>query len=264
MPKCPNNSLSEHTGDQHHNILLLTSTIAPRNGLRQGVQNDASQRLREYQDALSFYLGILGSGTISRIVYADNSGYPLDALKQLAESRGLAGKVDFLSFEATVGPDHGRMYLELDLLRTAMSLPPLNDVDEITRIWKVTGRYTIRNLRKIIGTAPAADIWLNSRNYPTPWTDFFVAGFTRKGFSRLFSKEESDLHADTNTSGEVILRSRISSHDFCDLKIVPRFHTVPRVDGVRAYDGASYSDLKGNLKYFGRVIISRILPSLWL
>ena len=69
-------------------ILLITSTIAPPAQSFLLAVTDAETRLSQYRAALAFYLEQLAAGTFDRIVYMDNSGHPLDALRDQVAARG--------------------------------------------------------------------------------------------------------------------------------------------------------------------------------
>ncbi len=62
------------------NILLLTSTINPRNTNQNLALSSAEERLKDYTNALAFYERQIEAGVITNIVYVDNSEYPLDSL----------------------------------------------------------------------------------------------------------------------------------------------------------------------------------------
>jgi hypothetical protein len=65
-------------------VVLMTACIAPKAGTREGLRrSDPAVRLADYKWALEFWLTIK-SDQIVGIVFAENSGYPLDELKELA------------------------------------------------------------------------------------------------------------------------------------------------------------------------------------
>ena len=77
------------------NILLMTSTIKPTPDTFLLKVVAADVRLSQYRAALDFYLDQLALGVFDCIVYMDNSGYPLDALREQVGARDLTGQVEF-------------------------------------------------------------------------------------------------------------------------------------------------------------------------
>lgn len=253
------------TAMQRETILLITSTIAPAPGTSDLKITDPAARLVEYCKAFDFYLGLLEAGVVGRIVYADNSGHPLDALAALAAARGLSSRVEFLSFRAEPMTQYGRFYLEMRLIDTAFRLSQVLDREKEQVIWKVTGRYLVQNLARIIRTAPAGfDLYVNCRDRPVRKLDFYVVGFRSRSYGDLMGRD-LDRYRVERPSGEILLREQIDHGDFPGRKIVPRLRVTPMVTaGRRGNDGASYWDAKGIAKYVARRVASRIAPWLWV
>jgi len=62
--------------------IMMTASVTPKKGLREALRrSDPSQRLGEYQGALEFWLS-LSEPRIKGIVFAENTGYPLDSLRE--------------------------------------------------------------------------------------------------------------------------------------------------------------------------------------
>lgn len=243
--------------------MLLTATIAPGQGAVETADTDASRRLEDYVAALRFYLAELARGTFDRLVFADNSGHPLDRLAAVVAETGTGDRVDLLSFDQRSEPALAKFYLELGLIAEALRREPLSSLHAEDRVWKVTGRYVIRNIADIIRTAPReADLYVNSRNRPLPWTDFYVAAFTTWGFCAAFADRAS--YHEPRVPGEMILRRRIDAGDLASLRVVPRMRRVPRISGVRGYDGRRYDDWRSTTKYYARAMADRLLPRLWI
>lgn len=246
-------------------ILLITSTIAPASGALLLKVTDPVSRLAEYCAALDTYLALLDRGLVDHIVYADNSGYPLDALQAIVGRRGHAERVEFLSFRSGDDPQAGRYYLEMQLIDTAFRISQVLDVDQDQRIWKVTGRYIIGNIARIIATAPPEfDLYVNCRNYPMRFLDFYIVAFGSQTYPRLLGRDIG-LYTAGELSGEIILRERIDAGVFEGMAIIPRFRQPPRLTaGRRGYDGASYASGKEMVKYMIRRVACTVTPWLWL
>lgn len=244
-------------------IVLMTSTIAPKADTYALKRADPADRLRDYADALEFYLRTVGRGDFGALVYVDNSGYPLDTLIALARRAGLADRCEFISYAAETPPHYSRYYLELNLLIEAMQRSATLQEAGEAAIWKVTGRYIVENIASIVAAAPAAfDLCLNLRNRPERVADFFLVGFRRDSFWKTIGKDLEDYR--TTEAGEIILRRKIDEGAFGDAVIRPRLARTPKISGVRGFDGARYDGLAYTLKYYLRAAANRVAPWLWI
>lgn len=243
-------------------ILLMTSTIAPKADTYALKRADPADRLRDYAAALEFYLQAVGRGDFASLVYVDNSGYPLDMLAAIATRAGLANRCEFISYLADTPPQFSRYYLELNLLVEAMQRSAELRAAAAT-IWKVTGRYIVENIASIVATAPATfDLYLNLRNRPERVADFFLVGFRRDSFWETIGKDVEDYK--TTEAGEIILRRKIDEGAFGEAVIRRRLVRTPKISGVRGFDGARYDGLAYTLKYYLRAVANRVAPWLWI
>lgn len=136
-------NISNHRNNASSNgkiLILLTSCISPDPNQRFSVVNDPDKRLREYLDALSFYL----SKTNERILFIDNSGYDISSIPYL-KSHILSGRLEALYYI----PDEntrlkGKGFGEQDIIRYARD----NSVfwKDANYIIKITGRLKILNI----------------------------------------------------------------------------------------------------------------------
>ena len=67
----------------------MTATITPHNA-RNLARTDPAARLKDYDDALGFYLGLIDR-PLHGIVFVENSDSDVTTLRQLVASRGLTG-----------------------------------------------------------------------------------------------------------------------------------------------------------------------------
>jgi hypothetical protein len=243
-------------------VLLMTSTIAPSKQAALLVFRDPEQRLREYATALSFYVDLLRRNVFDKLVYADNSGHDLGSLAKIAEEAGVADRCEFLSFVQTPPPEANRYYLETQLLIEAMARSRFL-AEENAAIWKITGRYLIVNLERIIRRAPkTGDLYINCRNHPTRVVDFYLTRFTRPVFDRLLAANLEEF-AGLRT-GEETLRERIDRNSDPAIKVIPRFNETPRIMGTRGFDGARYGGAKDHAKFVVRSALNTLLPGIWV
>jgi hypothetical protein len=247
------------------NIALITSTIAPDPGVVGLQRTNVQDRLEDYIKGLTFYCECLDRNVFQKLVYVDNSGYPLDDLVSIVAARRLAARVEFISYKSTVSPKNGRFYLELNLLNYAMKTAAFLNEAHDDVIWKVTGRYLIKNIGRIIANCrnhPQYDFYVNCRNHPAGWADFYLVGFTAPAYSRVFS---SNLHLyEGIVNGEEILRRYLDSEAVSGLKILRRLPSVPRVVGVRGYDGGRYGGMVDSAKFLARSALNAVLPGFWI
>jgi hypothetical protein len=130
-------------------------------------------------------------------------------------------------------------------------------------IWKITGRYVIQNIDKLVLNCPrGVDLYINSRDYPSKWVDFFLVGFDLVNYSNLLGNDIDSYRPTEN--GEALLRKRIDDGDFNNFKIINRFNVTPKIVGVRGYDAKSYTSFSNNAKYYLRVLMNRFLPQIWI
>ena len=242
--------------------LLVTSTISPDADVYLIARKDPQLRLNDYVEALPTYLNLIKARIIDNLVYADNSGFDLTPLRTLAEQMGVADKCEFISFKSLADPEVSRYFLEVDLIRYVI----LNSVflkENTQYVWKVTGRYRVKNAASIIRESPSdGDVYVNCRNHPYKTVDFYFLRFNMAGFYKLVSASLDDFKSRRN--GEDILRERIDSGFAPDIKVIPRFNVTPQLLGTRGFDGARYGGLKYQAKQTIRRVLNRIFPNFWL
>ncbi len=246
-----------------HNIAFLTSTISPDADVYLLRRNNVEERLKDYENALTFYCGMLKKGVFESIVYVDNSGYPLDSLKVIAANLGVVDQIEFISYKSQVNPHNSRYFLEIHLIDYGMQNSKHIQAANNPMVWKITGRYIIDNIDKIVRDVKhPVDLYVNFRNIPYQVVDFYLVAFTAKNYSKILG-DSLYQYAGTK-AGELILRKKIDSHAFEDFNIVIRFREVPRLLGVRGCDNKPYNSLANNAKYYIRVFSNIILPRLWI
>ena len=249
-----------------NDILLMTATVAPKHGTPNLARADPQARLDDYRQALEFYLETL-AGTFSHLVFAENSNADVSPLRQLVDRRGLASTVTFYVKDGLDYPPHyDRGYGEFKLVDDVMSsLDVLREPSTI--VWKVTGRYIIRNIAGIVrNTRPPFDLACNYRNYPKHWVDTYLIAWTPEAYARHLKGVYDRLKANVpgvkfGTAAEEMLRAYLDKRE--GLTIAPRFSITPEVRGRRAADNREYED-KRNMKYLLRRTASQFIPWLWI
>jgi hypothetical protein len=131
------------------------------------------------------------------------------------------------------------------------------------RVWKVTGRYKVHNLARLIASQPeSADLYCHCRNHPTPWMDMYLMRWNRRAYAELIRGIYHRLRQDaTPASAEHHFRALIDRHP-APLQIVRRFRHVPRIDGIRGFDNGDYGAMRR--RYLARVVAHRLAPWIWI
>ena len=237
-----------------NNVLLLTATIKPPTGVPELQRTDPTERMNDYIRALRFYCNIRES-IIPRIVFIENSGSDLSPLSDVVSRADATHRVEFLSFNGlNHPPGYGRGYGEFKLLDYAMeNSSTLAATNAATMLWKVTGRYRVLNIGRIIRTVPPnCDLYCDMRVWPIPWVDLRIFGCTLNGYKSLLKGIYLQLREDViNMAPEQhlhpIIEKLAESHS-----VVRRLRSEPFIDGIRGKDSKNYASGLNLLKYLVR------------
>lgn len=243
------------------NILLMTATITPDNP-PELARVDPELRLGDYAHALAFYIDQLEADAIQGIVFVENSDSDVSSLVALAAGRGVADRVEFIAnYGRNSYPGRHRSYGESRLLDHAMATSRLiADAGDRAIIWKITGRYQVRNLARMVKTAPRRfDLYCDVRNRPIAWLDLRFMAWTRVGYDRLLRDIATRLGTDPK---EPEMYSYITQ--VADPAVVKRYRTEPLIDGVRGWDNHNYAKGNGMVKFWIRSASRKLLPFVWI
>jgi hypothetical protein len=248
------------------NVLLLTATITPPGGVPLLRRTDPVQRRADYEQALQFYLSLVG-GPVDTVVFAENSNADISSLRTLVRRAGLADRVEFLVFDGLDHPPaYGRGYGEFKLIdHVHGNAKALQECGKDTLVWKVTGRYVVRNIERIISRRPRAfDVYCNFRDWPGRWADMYLLAWSPRGYRKLLAGISEHLREDVNRSSpEVRFRDVVEAAP-AGVKVVPRFRATPRIDGVRGADNRGYSQGRNIAKFYLRSACQIVAPWLWV
>jgi hypothetical protein len=239
----------------------MTATITPHNA-RNLARTDPVVRLKDYDDALGFYLGLIDR-PLHGIVFVENSDSDVTTLRQLVASRGLTERVEFLcNYGVHLYAEKGRAHGEFKLLDYAMTSSimvmeaGLNHV-----VWKITGRYMVKNLASIITSAPRGfDAYVDMKDHPRRWMDMRLMAWTSHGYDRIFRGVADDLDSETH---EMHMRDYLPKRAQ-GARLVPRFSKEPFIDGVRGWDNGNYSKGRQLLKCYVRSAGRVLAPWYWI
>ncbi len=177
--------------DRSHS-LLLTSCIAPKPDVARLLRRaDPALRLQDYADSLRFWLR-LGDPRVGALVFADNSGHPLDSLREIAAREApesLAVEFHSLDYPAPsplLSYGHPEMLLVNEVLERSPALARL------PFFAKVTGRYRFPDFSRLLDRLPAdyqvavdstgAPFWPFSPSRKANPISHFALGFFRREF----------------------------------------------------------------------------------
>ncbi len=243
-------------------FLLLSATISPPAGVPFLARTDPKQRRDDYRRALTFYLE---TAEVDGFIFADNSAQDVSDL--MAQRKHAAVRRTFLSFDGVNHPPaYGRAYGEFKLVEHAhQNAPLLRGLQPDDYVWKVTGRYIVRNINSILRRSDA-DVCINLRNRPLRWADLYCLGYNPRGYegfvSGLYHRLREDL---LKLPPELFVRLIVDDiYRRQAIRIRRRFPVVPVVDGIRGFDNRSYLE-SGNLwKTRSRQAARVLCPWLWI
>jgi hypothetical protein len=226
------------------NLLLMTATVTPPAGAPGLMRVDPQLRLRDYQEALSHYLGFIGR-ELDAIVFAENSRADVSSLRAIAKRSGHGSKVEFVVFDGMDHPPgYGRCTSEARLLDHAMShSETVARAGATDVIWKVTGRYRLMNLPTFTRGAPSRfDFYCDLRHARSPWADMRLMAWNTAGYEATFRGIGEHIREDINLGrpGEESLFHRLKTMA-PKRGLVTAFRREPLFDGVRAFDNRNWS-----------------------
>lgn len=250
------------------NILLLSATITPKVGVPNLKRTDPSSRLQDYERSLQFYLSLLNQ-CCDGIIFAENSNSDISKLQKLVQEANLSDQVEFVVFDGLdYPPRYDRGYGEFKLIDYAMENSKLlSNRTERTIVWKVTGRYIIRNIQQIITRQPPNfDIYCNYRNIPKHWVDTFLIAWTPEAYQACLRGVYHKLKLNVpgvppKAAAEELLRTWLDQQS--NIQFARRFKFTPHIDGVRGADNKGYST-DHLWKFRVRSSVNTIFPWLWV
>ncbi|MBA3364402.1 MAG: hypothetical protein H0U03_01265 [Actinobacteria bacterium] len=227
-------------------LILLTATIDPMG--RAGVlRSDPEIRLDDYARSLDRWLDA-GSELPAELVFCENSGWPLDRLRELAADRYPSDRLRFLQFSgndypAELGKGPGEAAIIDHAIETVLADRAGSDL-----VVKCTGRLFVRNLRSLL--PPATE---------TPDLMCALDGRLTQADSRLFIARAETFVEHLAGMGEAVDEPRgiYFEHVLCRrvLRAIAGgcawspFPAVPRYSGWSATRGSSYDRAAGMARW---------------
>ena len=122
-------------------VILLTACVNP-DGMPFTVLNDTSERLRQYREALDFYL----NETTLPIVFCENTlcDFSEDYKEYIA-----SGRLEYITFDGNnFDKSRGKGYGEALIMEEAFRHSRL--IDQCNFVVKITGRLIVRNISQLV------------------------------------------------------------------------------------------------------------------
>lgn len=130
--------------------------------------------------------------TIDKIVFVENSGYPLDELKKLAkQANKFKKKIEFLSFKHNPANDVNISMGELKIIDHALKNSELLNTSKYFA--KVTGRIFIPNIDRLVSNLPEHFHAVCSLSENLTYVDSVIGVFDKEFYSLSMNKQ-SMLH----------------------------------------------------------------------
>lgn len=230
------------------NILLLSATIKPKSDQPQLILADETERYQEYKKALSFYNGYLQKGVIDSIIFAENSAFDISELK----ARFPDPNIEWIScYGLDYDSGYHRGYGEFKLIEQVYSVSKtISSADETTAIWKVSGRYILKNISRIIKTAPSQfGLYCDTSE---KWSEMSVMAWSNSGFDKYLRPLWPSFA--TGMAPELILAKKINESKMNDSGIITRFSWPCNLVGRRGTSGKSYQGRFGYLSHLYKIV----------
>ena len=264
-------------------VVLMTATITPPKEALYLKRIDPNQRENDYAEALKYYLSI-PEQYVSKIIFAENSNSDLSRLKKLVNDTPHNKTVEFIEYRDgnNFPPYYGRGYGELKLIDYAVDNSKILTEEDV--IWKVTGRYKLLNIIKLIKTQPKKfSIYCELMKYKINAADTRAYAFTLQGYRRyLYNKYHRLKLKDELNSPKNIMKSEVGWFSLIyanirnelmigavetnfDELIFPRFKYVPYFEGFMAGSkNRTFASVGQKKRYIWRSLFRKIFPGIWV
>lgn len=250
--------------------IVMTACIDPAGGGRIRVhRNNPDVRLLDYKQALEYWLR-LPDPRIEKIVFVENSGYPLDALKVHCEAYNPKDKqVEFLSFCCNNYPEGVHYgYAELDMLDKAVASSRL--IAKSDCLIKTTGRLTFPAISKLLDRLPPEYLFVVDcrdktpfKNYLHPWTTTQLMVFSTRFYKQyIYQTAKLEFGGGVTHLEDAIYRRLVKFKEMSGA--IYRFPINVDPVGFAAHWEKNYRSPKQRLLNSIRAAIRKIYPRMWL
>jgi hypothetical protein len=251
-------------------LLVMTACIDPSNGAYPLKRADPLVRLEDYKTALRYWLHLPDS-RLGKILFLENSAYPLDSLRAIAgHENPLNKQVEFVSLDCNWYPPGGHYgYAELRMLDLGLQQSELRRLT--THMIKVSGRFQFPALGRLLDRVPenfdavadakAWDGFREKRKHPYVTTPIIL--FKHSFYAQHLQQSYHELESGPLTHIETIYFEKLAAlrptHS-----IVLRFPCNVDPVGFPAHRDSSYSSPRDTLKNSFRAMARVLLPNWWI
>lgn len=229
------------------NYLLLTATIQPQAGQSQLLLANPQARYQEYRKALAFYHRQLVNRSVDGVIFAENSGYDLSALQKEFPHPDLEWiSTQGLDYDRSFHRGYGEFLLVDHVHQVSKTLGQARGDDSV---WKVSGRYILKNLKSVVTKGPKAfDLYIVTQGN---WSEMSVMAWSVQGYQTYLKKIWPRFA--TPMAPELILSEEISRLVPQDPLVVTKETWPPYLIGKRGTSGTSYQGRFGPVKHLYKV-----------
>ena len=168
-------------------VVLLTATVVAPSDARNLARKNAALAAAGLPARLRLLSGRAGARRLRRAAAVRELRLRSRALCHQVRRAGLQDRVELIGFFGLDHPaSYGRGYGEFKLVDHAMQHSALvARLGPQVRVWKVTGRYIMRNIARLVASQPEqADLYCHCRNLPRVWLDMYLMRWNLAGLHR--------------------------------------------------------------------------------
>jgi hypothetical protein len=261
-------------------LVVLTATITPSPGA-EVKRCDPELRLRDYMEGLEFWIRH-PHPNLKRILFIENSGAKLDAVRMCAEKNPYNKEVEFISVVSRgIPPAIHYGYGEMEMLDLALPQSALRA--STTHMIKATGRLLFPSIGRLMDRLPESfDVCLDCR----------VAEYCyRLDRNPIKTMRRRGAHVYANTQLMIFSHDFYARHlqqSYVDLTVgqdpskierliynrLAPFRGLPGIflrwpinvdpEGVRGHSNTGYASLKNRMSSLLRGILRTVAPEYWM
>jgi hypothetical protein len=270
MNRSPKNSQTGWLNIDQELVLILTATINIK-GMPKAYPTIPEQRQEDYYNALRYYINY--HPRIKKILFVENSGWPLDRLRETSKDNPHKKQVEFISLELNDFPrNFGKGYGETLLIEQGILKSEL--IQESSYIAKITGRIYLLNMTDIIESVINPfeclcdfkwPIWqqLRDKKNNPPYADTRFIIFS-KSFYEIYLQPMHKNHQQGCFYSEHQYYKAINSASQLT-NVCKRFPIEPEFSGIAGhFQGKDYNSRSEQLKRAVRILTRQTMPWLYL
>lgn len=247
-----------------HATLIMTATVNPPLNCPSLLRADPAVRMKDYCEALKYYLR--NSSAITHIIFVENSESNLDPLIQLENTIKHDKVVEFLCFAGgnDYPAEYGKGYGEMAMLNYAVDNSKI--IRSNKNIWKGTGRLILLNIDTLIKNAPPSyEIYCDLHNgckllrlgnfFDPRFYSFTVEAYNK--YLRLAPEQLRFAHIEHLFYP--IIKKAINNGN-----IFPRFRQQPLIAGYAASLDSNYFGWNKKIQRRIQQVMRFAMPWIWL